>query len=184
MEENRIREDQVEPIIRDFATYCLRHEISYDTIIKSGREALYLEHKFEVPIEKIPEYITQGKKTLDNLEDQRQEIIGQVQLARIDRDAKRRERDTLTAEIEKFKAEIPSIQRIKELENELIEVKRMNEQLEISVRVLTKERDSAMREAARSEVDAIELEASQKEIARRLSICQKELDKLNQKVDG
>ena len=63
MEENDINEDQIEPIIQDFAAYCLRHNISYDIIIKSGREALYLEYKFGIPIEKIPEYITQGKET-------------------------------------------------------------------------------------------------------------------------
>jgi hypothetical protein len=183
MEENGINEDQVEPIIQDFATYCLRHKVPYDTIIKSGREALYLEQKFDVPIEKIPEYIAQGKNTIDTLEDQRMEVIGQARLAGIDRDAKRWERDTLAAAIEKYKTEIPSIQRIKELENELEEEKRKNEQHEIIERVLTKERDSAAREAAISAADVIELEASRKEIMRRLSICENELDKLNKKVD-
>ena len=53
MEENGINEDQVEPIIREFATYRLRHKVSYDSIIKSGREEVYLEQKFDVLIEKI-----------------------------------------------------------------------------------------------------------------------------------
>jgi hypothetical protein len=48
MEENDIKEDQTESIIRDFATYSLRHKLSYDIIIKSGYEALYLEHKFGI----------------------------------------------------------------------------------------------------------------------------------------
>ena len=86
MEENGINEDQIEPIIQDFAAYCLRHNVSYDTLIKSGREALYLEEKYRVPIEKIPEYIIKAKKTLDNLEDERQEILRQKQQAREDRD--------------------------------------------------------------------------------------------------
>jgi hypothetical protein len=49
MEENGINEDQIEPIIQDFAAYCLKHNVSYDTVIKSGREALYLEQKFGIP---------------------------------------------------------------------------------------------------------------------------------------
>ena len=138
MEENGINEDQIEPIIQDFATYRLRHKISYDVIIKSGREALYLEQTYGIPIEKLPEYITQGKKTIKRLEDQRQELLGESQFARIDRDAKRQERDIIAAEIRKYIMEIPSIRRIKELENELIEEKKMNELLKISERVLMK----------------------------------------------
>ena len=34
MEENEVDEDQIEPIIQEFATYRLRHKISYDIIIK------------------------------------------------------------------------------------------------------------------------------------------------------
>jgi hypothetical protein len=49
MEENGINEDQIEPIIQDFAAYCLKHNVSYDTVIQSGREALYLEQKFGIP---------------------------------------------------------------------------------------------------------------------------------------
>jgi hypothetical protein len=63
--ENGINENQIESIIQDFAAYGLRHNVSYDTVIKVGREALYLEEKFEVPIEKIPEYIIEAKKTID-----------------------------------------------------------------------------------------------------------------------
>jgi hypothetical protein len=62
MEENDINEDQIEPVIQDFATYYIRYKIPYDTIIKIGHEALYLEQKYAVAIEKIPEYITQGKE--------------------------------------------------------------------------------------------------------------------------
>lgn len=116
-EENGINEDQIESIIQDFAAYCLRHKVSYDTVIQNGREALYLEQKFEVPIEKIPEYIFQGKETLDNLEDERQEILRKMQLAR-------EERDTIVAELQKYGKDMPLIERIKQLEEELAETKR------------------------------------------------------------
>jgi transcriptional regulator with XRE-family HTH domain len=185
MEDNGINEDQIEPIIQDFATYRLRHKISYDDIIKSGREALYLEQTYDIPIEKIPQYITQGKKRIDRLEDQIKEILAEAQFARMDRDAKQHERDIIAAEIEKYKMEIPSIQRIKELENALEEEKRKNEAYKIGERVLIKERDSADREATRSAAEVIELDASLNETKRRLSVCQNELGKLNknQQID-
>jgi hypothetical protein len=178
MEENDINGDQIEPIIQEFAAYCLRYQIPYETIIKVGREALYLEQIFGVPIEKIPEYITQGKKTLDRIENERKEMLGEAQLAKIDRDAKQQERDVISAEIEKYKTEIPSIQRVKELENELEEEKRKNEHYKIGERALIKERDSADREAMRLRSDVIELDAKNETLARKLSICINELDKL------
>src|SRR5918998_1500555 len=107
MEENDIKEDQIEPIIQDFAAYSLRNSISFDTIIQIGREALYLEQKFGIPIERIPEFITQKKETIDRLEDQRLEILGQTQQAREDRDSKRQELDTISAKVEKYLKEIP-----------------------------------------------------------------------------
>ena len=181
MEENDINEDQIEPIIQDFATYCLRYKIPYDTIIKIGREALYLEQKYAVPIEKIPEYITQGKETIDSLEDQRQEILRQKQQAREELDAKRQELDTIAAKVEKYLKEIPPVQRIIELESELEEAKKMNEQHKISKRELTKERDIAGLEAMRLKSDVRELDAKRKELARKLSLCIDELEKLGEK---
>jgi hypothetical protein len=181
MVENDINEDQIEPIIQDFATYCLRYKIPYDTIIKIGREALYLEQKYGVPIEKIPEYITQGKETIASLEAQRQEILRQNQQAREELDAKRQELDAIAHKFEKYRKEIPSIQRIMELENGLEEAKKTNELHEINERVLRKERDDAQREALRSSADVIELDAKRKELARQLSLCIKELEKLGEK---
>ena len=116
MEENGINEDQIEPIIQDFAAYCLRHNVSYDTVIQSGREALYLEEKFGIPVERIPEHIIQEKETIDRLEDQRLEILRQKQQAR-------EERDTIVAELDKYGKEIPSIKCINQLETELDETK-------------------------------------------------------------
>jgi hypothetical protein len=95
-------------------------------------EALYLEQKFGLPIEKIPEYIIQGKRTIDRLEDQRLEILRQTQHAREDRDVVRQKCDAFVAELEKYEKEIPSVQHIKELENKLAEAKETNKQYEIS----------------------------------------------------
>jgi len=117
MEENGINEDQIEPIIQDFAAYCLKHNVSYDTVIKSGREALYLEQKFGIPVERIPESIIQAKKRIDRLEDQTQEILGQKQQAREELDTILQDRDTVLAELEKYRKEIPSIKRIKNLKS-------------------------------------------------------------------
>jgi hypothetical protein len=168
MEENDINDDQIEPIIQDFATYCLKYKIPYDTIIKIGREALYLEQKYGVPIEKIPEYITQGKETIDRLEYERLEILRQQQ-AREELDTKQQKLDTIAHEFDKYRKDVPSIQRIVELENELEEVKKLNEWHEISERELRKERDDAQREALRSRADVIELDTRWKDTASRLT---------------
>jgi len=184
MEENDINEDQIEPIIQDFATYCFRNKIPYDTIIKTGREALYLEQKYGVPIEKIPEYITQGKETIDRLEYERLAILRQKQQAREELDAKLQKLDTIAHEFEKYRKEIPSIQRIMELENELKEAKKMNEWHEISERVLRKERDDAQREALRSSVDVTEIDARWKDTASRLNCCLNEQRRLRENIEN
>jgi hypothetical protein len=183
MEENDINEDQIEPIIQDFAIYSLRYKIPYDAIIKSGREALYLEQKFGVPIEKIPEYITQGKETIDRLEDQRQEILRSMQLAREERDAKRQELDTIAAKVERYRKEIPSIQCIIELKNMLEEERKKNKLHEISERVLGRDLNDARLEATRLEAEVIEKDARLKDAARLMSRCQNELDKLGKYTD-
>ena len=184
MEENDINEDQIEPIIQDFATYCLRYKIPYDTIIKIGREALYLEQKYAVPIEKIPEYITQGKETIDSLEDQRQEILRQKQQAREDRDLKQQELDTIAHRFEKYRKEIPSIQRIMELENELAEEKEINRKYERSERVLRKDLYHARCEAIRSRCDLIETEARRRDTASRLTCCLNEQHRLRKIIEN
>ena len=184
MEENDINEDQIEPIIQEFATYCLRYKIPYDTIIKIGREALYLEQKFGVPIEKIPEYITHGKETVDSLEDQRQEILRQKQQAREELEAKQQELDTIAHEFEKYRKEIPSIQRIMELENELAEEREINRNYERSERVLRKELYDARCEAIRSRCDLIEIDARRKDTASRLTCCLNEQHRLRKIVEN
>jgi chromosome segregation ATPase len=144
---------------------------------------LYLEQKFGLPIEKIPEYIIQGKRTIDRLEDQRLEILRQTQHAREDRDVVRQKRDAFVAELEKYEKEIPSIQRIKELENKLAEATETNKQYEISNRVLTMKLNDARIEATRLEGEAIETDASLKDKSWLLSTCQHELDKLRKSID-
>ena len=49
MKENGINKDQIQPIIQDFATYCLRYSISFGKAIQGGSEALYLEYRFGIP---------------------------------------------------------------------------------------------------------------------------------------
>jgi hypothetical protein len=181
MEENDIKEDQIEPIIQEFAAYCLRNSISFDTIIQNGREALYLEQKFGVPVERIPEIITQKKETIDRLEDQRLEILRQKQRAIEERDEIRQELDTIAAKVEKYLKDRPPVQRIIELESELEETKKINELHKISKRELTKERDIVGLEAMRSKADVIELDAKRKELSRKLSLCIEELEKLGEK---
>lgn len=79
------------------------------------------------------DYIVHAKETIDRLEDQRQDILSKKQQAREDLDAMLQERDTIVAELEKYGKEIPSIKRIKQLETELNEAKKLNEQYETSI---------------------------------------------------
>jgi hypothetical protein len=188
MEENGINEDQIEPIIQDFAAYSLRHNVSYDTVIKSGREALYLEEKYEVPIEKIPEYIIEAKKTLDNLEDERQEILRQKQQAREDRgmtlqqrDEMRQQRDAIVAEIEKYGKEISLIRRIKELEMELDESKKLNENYETYIIRQEKKLNNAELEAMTSVGDRIQADARCTTYEWQLSRILDKMDELEKK---
>lgn len=129
-------------------------------------------------MERIPESIIQAKKRIDRLEDQTQEILGQKQQAREELDTILQDRDTVVAELEKYRKEIPSIKRIKELEIELDEEKKLNEQYESSIIGLTKELNDARLEAAKFEGYGIETNARCKDYARRLSLCLDKVDKL------
>lgn len=116
MEDNDIREDQLESLILDFNTYCLRHNLTFDKVFESGYEALDLAYKFGIPAEKIPEFIIQGKKTIEELEGQRQELIEKKQVIQ-------EEYDTILAVLEKYRKEKPLIEHIKALERELDKTK-------------------------------------------------------------
>jgi DNA repair ATPase RecN len=159
MEENGINEDQIEPIIQDIAAYCLRHNESYDTVIKNGREALYLEEKFSLPVEKIPELIIQAKERIDKLEGQTQEILRQ-------REQAQEMLDTIVAELQKYGGEIPLIERVKQLEAELDEAKRSERSYKIYHKRLV--RDVAM------------LDNQNKEYLQGLSQSYKEIEKLKE----
>ena len=146
-----------------------------------GREALYLEEKFGIFVEKIPEYIIQAKEIIDRLEDERQEILRKKQQDREDRDTIRQERDAIVAELEKYGKEIPLIKRVKELETELDEEKKLNEYYETRIRGLENELNDARLEAARFDADGIEIDARWKDTASRLSLCRAERDELKKK---
>jgi hypothetical protein len=177
MEDNGINEDQIESTIQDFATYRLRHNVSYDAIIKSGHEALYLEEKFGIAVEKIPEIITQRKGTIDRLEAQRLEILRQKQHELEELDAIRQERDAIVAELEKYRQEIPSIKRIQELD----ETKKLNEYYETRIIELEKKLRIVGLEAMRSEGERIEADGRCESYMRQLSRILDKLDKLEKK---
>jgi hypothetical protein len=177
MEENGINEDQIESTIQDFATYRLRHNVSYDAIIKSGHEALYLEEKFGIPVEKIPEHITQEKGTIDRLEAQRLEILRQKQHELEELDATRQVRNAIVAELDKYRQEIPSIKRIQELE----EAKKLNEYYETYIIELEKKLRIVGLKAMRSEGERIEADGRCESYLRQLSLILDKEDKLRQK---
>ena len=139
---------------------------------------MYLEEKYDIPVEKIPELITQAKGRIDRLEDQTQEILRKKQQAQEECDAIRQEHDIIVAELEKYRKEIPLIERIKQLEAESDEAKKLNEHYETYIMGLKKELNDARREAARFDADGIEIDARWKDTASRLSLCRAERDKL------
>jgi hypothetical protein len=181
IEENGINEDQIESTIQDFATYRLRHNVSFYAIIKSGREALYLEEKFGIPVEKIPEHITQEKGTIDRLEARRLEIVRQKQHELEELDATRHERNAIVAALKKYGKEVTSIMRIRELEMKLDEEKKLNKNYETRIRGLEKELNNAELEAMRSVGDRIEADGRCKTYERQLSRILDEMDKLEKK---
>jgi chromosome segregation ATPase len=129
MEENDIREDQLESLILDINSYCLKHKVTLDKVFESGYEALNLEFKFGISVEKIPEFIIQGKKTIEELERQRQELIGKKQEIK-------EKYHTILALLEKYGKEKPLIEHIKALERKLDEFKKSKESYEARCRKL------------------------------------------------
>jgi hypothetical protein len=132
MEENDIREDQLESLILDINSYCLKHKVTLDKVFESGYEALNLAFKFGFSVEKIPEFIIQGKKTIEELERQRQELIGKKQEIQ-------EKYHTILALLEKYEKEKPLIEHIQALERELDEFKKSKESYEARCRKLKEE---------------------------------------------
>jgi hypothetical protein len=157
MEDNDIREDQLESLILDFNTYCLRHNLTFDKVFESGYEALDLAYKFGIPAEKIPEFIIQGKKTIEELEGQRQELIEKKQVIQ-------EEYDTILAVLEKYGKERPLIEHIKALERELDETKESKKHCETRCRKLVGE--------------VLNLDTQRGQHLHELSLCQNELEEM------
>jgi len=180
-EENGINEDQIESIIQEFAKHRLRYNIPIDKVIQIGREALYLEEKFGIPIEKIPELIIQAKERIDRLENQTLEVLRKKQQAQEELDKIRQAHDAIIAELEKYGKEVPLINRVRELEIELDEEKKLNEYYETHSIGLEKELNDAELAVMRSESDRTEIDARCEDYARRLSLCLDKLEKLEKK---
>jgi DNA repair exonuclease SbcCD ATPase subunit len=164
MEDNGINENQVEPIISDFATYCFKHQISFGTLIQSGYQALSLEEELGVPVKMLPDHITRAKETLDDLLDRSQKQL------RMLRDAQS-EHETINSRIDEHKVNHPSIAHNMELEKELDETK---EKCKDYKQIIKEAEQDIMRlEAANVDKD-IQLKAA----LHQLSACKEKLDKL------
>ena len=156
MEENDIREDQLESLVLDFNTYCLKHKLTFDKVFESGYEALNLAYKFGISVEKIPEFIIQGKKTIEELEGQRQELIGKKQEIQ-------EKYSTILDLLEKYGKEKPLIDHIKALERELDEIKKSKESYEARCRKL--------------EEEVLTLDTQRGEYLHEWSLCQEERER-------
>ena len=93
----------------------------------------------------------------------------------------RQARDAIIAELEKYGKEIPLIERIKQLEEELDQEKKLNEYYKKGIIGLERELNDARLEAARLDGDRIEIDARWKDTAKRLSLHLDKLEKLEKK---
>jgi hypothetical protein len=176
MEENGINEeDQLETILSDFATYCFKNNLSYETLIASGSQALNLSHKFGIRVEKIPEYIVQGKNIIDRLEAKRRELLGEIL-------EERQELDTIVSELDKYETEKPLIERIKDLERELKEAKRSEGNCKRLIELSESRLHDEMRAALRLDKNVGELNVKLIECQDKLEERQDELDELKIKT--
>jgi hypothetical protein len=160
MEDNGIREDQLESLVLDISTYCLRHNLTFDKVFESGYKALDLAYKFGIPAEKIPEFIIQGKKTIEELEEQRQELIEKKQILQ-------EGYDTILAVLEKYGKEIPLIEHIQALERELDETKESKKHCEARCRKLVGE--------------VLNLDTQRGQLLHELSLRQNELEEMRER---
>jgi hypothetical protein len=116
MEDNGINENQIEPIVSDFATYCYKHQISFETLIQGGCQALSLENELGVPVKMLLGHINRAKETLDDLLDKSQKQLRMLQDAQT-------EYETIKYKVEEYKGKYPFIVLNVELEKELDETK-------------------------------------------------------------
>lgn len=108
MEENDMNLDQFDDIISDLATYSFRHDLTIDTLIKSGHESITLQELFGLPAEKIVEHLDQLKRNLDNL-------VEETQRQLVNKREAQEEAENIKSESEEIKKQNPMIE--KNLEN-------------------------------------------------------------------
>lgn len=79
MKDNGMNEAQSESIISDFSAYCFKNNIEPDRLIYATYNAFALAERAGIRAHEISEYIDKGRKTIDELQLQRQEVITQRQ---------------------------------------------------------------------------------------------------------
>jgi hypothetical protein len=163
MEQNDIDTDQIEALISEFAAHCYEHNLSINNFVQSARECLNLSYKFRIHVEEIPEFIVQGKKVIDNLEEQRQVLLREKQCLR-------EERNALINEIQKYGKEKQLIEQIKELKRELYARDQLIRHNEEQIGLL--KQDLANENRASCTIDEM-----RGDLDRQLSLCQEDLEK-------
>jgi hypothetical protein len=171
MEDNGINVNQVEPIISDFATYCFKHQISFDTLIQSGYEALSLEKELGVPVKMLSEHIIRAKNTRNDLLDQSQKQLRMMQDTQS-------VYDKIKGEVEGHKVKYPLIACNIELEKELDETKEKCKQYENIIRGLRKELSEANMDVIRLEGANVDRGYQLETATYRLTVCMERLDKV------
>jgi hypothetical protein len=174
MEQNDINEDQIEPIISDLASYCYKHNLSFDVLIQSGYKALLLEKKFRVSVEEIPESISRSKQILDNLETQIQTQQSKLHDSWM-------ECETVIARLEKFKKEYSAIVPNQELRLELDEMKEINKQQQETIDILKMKLRDREHQVLILEGKRVELTHRVDTFAHKLSLCTDRLKWLNER---
>jgi len=79
MKDNDMNEAQLESIISDFSGYCFKNNIEPDRLIYATYNAFALAERAGIRAHDIQEYINKGRKTIDELQLQRQKVITQRQ---------------------------------------------------------------------------------------------------------
>ena len=164
MEDNGINVNQVAPIISDFAFYCFKHRISFDTLIKSGYEALSLEKELGIPVKMLAEHITRAKKIYDDLLDKSQTEFAKLREANT-------ECEKVVAEIEGYKKEYPLVERFIELKRKLNETNEKCKQDEPIIKGLRKDLSETNLNILSLEGANVEKDYQLKTALQQLSVC-------------
>jgi hypothetical protein len=170
MENDGIDINQVEPLISDFATFCFKHKISFDTLIQSEYEALSLEKELGVPIKMLAEHIARAKKNRDDLLDESQK---QLILLR----SMSSEYQLVLSKVEEHKLKHPLITHKIGLERELDVANEKCEQYELTINDLNTKLSGAKQDILRLEKANAQKEYQLKGALHKLLVCQDKLDK-------